>query len=248
MGILIVSTTESIIIKQLLAIIRSIPKSFSLIFQLSLFFLSIYIINYIIKRQTNIVDKLLLNCLFLVLGTIIVLAELYILINLKKEPMYLRQPISFSLLFISVLIVFMLYNMYFIWKDINKLGFMRSVHGKFLYNNRFSLFIFSILFVILIVIFTYGFMYFTINNLPSSIALDLEGNFLDNGSERKLGECIYFSAVTFFSVGYGDIVPKGLFFCSIVILEMLTSYLIGIVSIPILLSILNESSRVNNKY
>ncbi|MPN57283.1 hypothetical protein SDC9_204977 [bioreactor metagenome] len=88
-------------------------------------------------------------------------------------------------------------------------------------------------------------MYYIINNLSSNMTIDLKGNFLDGGVKRRFGECIYFSAVTFFSVGYGDIVPKGIFFCSIVILEMITSYLIGIVSIPILLSILNENSRTN---
>ena len=248
MGLLIFTNAKFTIIKQVIAILDSIPKNLSLFIQLCLFFLSLYIINIIIRKQDNIIDKFLLNFLFLILGTVIVLAELYLLINLKNEPIYLRQPIVFSLLFISALIVFMLYNMYFIWKDINKLRYMRSMREKVLYSNRFALFILSILFIVLIVIFTYGFIYYIINNLPSSIAVDLEGNFFDNGTQRKFGECIYFSAVTFFSVGYGDIVPKGLFFCSIVILEMLTSYLIGIVSIPILLSILNENSRMNNYY
>jgi hypothetical protein len=243
--LLIVNTTKSIIIKQLLTIADSIPRGFSLFLQLCFFFLSLYIIGFILKKQNNIIDKILLNFLFLILGTIIVLTELYLLINVNNEPIYLRQPIAFSLLFISALIIFMLYNMYFIWKDINKLRYKRSVYGKVVYRNRFGLFIFSILFIILIVIFTYGFMYYIINNLPLNVALDLEGNFLDDGVERKFGECVYFSSVTFFSVGYGDIVPKGLFFCSIVILEMITSYLIGIVSIPILLSILNESARIN---
>lgn len=244
MVISIVNATKAII-KQLLAITNSVPRSFSLFSQVFLFFCSLYIIGLIIKKQDNIIDKFMINFLFLILGTVIVLAELYLFINISDEPMYLREPIAFSLLFISALIIFMLYNMYFIWKDINKLKNIRSLHGKIIYNNRFGLFIFNILFVILIVISAYGFMYYIINNIPSNMTLDLKGNFLDSGVKRRFGECIYFSAVTFFSVGYGDIVPKGLFFCSIVILEMITSYLIGIVSIPILLSILNENSRTN---
>ncbi|WP_415874481.1 potassium channel family protein [Clostridium sp.] len=128
--------------------------------------------------------------------------------------------------------------MYYIWKEINSLENTQIKWQKLMYNNRFLFFIASITISISIVIFAYGFLYYIINNLPPNIISDLNGNFMDDGRKKSFVDCIYFSGVTFFTVGYGDMIPKGVFLCILVLLEMVTSYILSIISIPILLSIL----------
>ncbi|QGU96819.1 two pore domain potassium channel family protein [Clostridium bovifaecis] len=210
-----------------------------MILQITAYIFMIITATLIIHKQNNVVEKFLMNLLFLMIGTIMALGELYLAVNFPKgQRIYLKQPIIFSLLFISILLILMLYNMYYIWKEINSLKGTYIKWQRLMYNNRFLFFIISIILIVSIVVCAYGFIYFIINNLPSSIASDLSGNFMDDGRRKKFSECVYFSGVTFFTVGYGDMIPKGIFFCSIVLLEMITSYLLSIISIPILLSIL----------
>ncbi|AYF54865.1 Ion channel family protein [Clostridium novyi] len=202
----------------------------------------------IIYNQKNTFEKFLINFLFLMIGTIIALYGLYVSINISNnKPLYLRKPIVFSLLFISLLLVLMLYNMYFIWKDINSFNNNSSSIKKYIYNNKFAFFLIIIIFSISLVIIAYGFIYYIINNLPTDIALDLKGNFMDDGRKKTFGECIYFSAVTFFTVGFGDMIPRGVFFLGIILLEMITSYLLTIISIPIFLSILIDGLRIDKR-
>ncbi|KYH29846.1 MULTISPECIES: potassium channel family protein [Clostridium] len=202
----------------------------------------------IIYNQKNIIEKFLINLIFLMIGTISALAELYIAIHVPKneEIVYLKKPIIFSVLFISLLLMLMLHNMYYIWKEINSLENTHVKWQKLMYNNRFLFFIASITISISIVIFAYGFLYYIINNLPPDIISDLNGNFMDDGGKKSFVDCIYFSGVTFFTVGYGDMIPKGVFLCILVLLEMVTSYILSIISIPILLSIL--VGRQENMY
>lgn len=217
----------------------------NIILQITAYIFIIMTATLIIHKQNNVVEKFLINLLFLMIGTIMALGELYLAVNFPKgQHIYLKQPIIFSLLFISILLILMLYNMYYIWKKINSLKDTYIKWQRLMYNNRFLFFIISIILIVSIVVCTYGFIYYIINNLPSSIASDLSGNFMDDGRRKKFSECVYFSGVTFFTVGYGDMIPKGLFFCSIVLLEMITSYLLSIISIPILLSILIGKYRV----
>ncbi|WP_242845815.1 potassium channel family protein [Clostridium haemolyticum] len=137
--------------------------------------------------------------------------------------------------------------MYFIWKDINLFSNNSSNIKKYIYNNKFAFFLIIIIFSISLVIIAYGFIYYIINNLPTDIVLDLKGNFMDDGRKKTFGECIYFSAVTFFTVGFGDMIPRGVFFLGIILLEMITSYLLTIISIPIFLSILIDGLRIDKR-
>lgn len=241
---LLMNIMNNLILMKLLNVILMKNRMLYFILISIIFIVLIMLIGIILHRQANIVEKILINLIFLMFGTVAILSELYLAINLSNnQTLYLRIPIVFSILFISVLLIFMLYNMYFIWKDISKFKNANNIRQQCIYSNRFVLFTINILVVVLIIIISYAFIYYIINNLPSTMALDLKGNFLDSGHRKKLGECIYFSAVTFFTVGYGDMIPKGLFLCGIVVLEMITSYLLGIISIPILLSILLWNSR-----
>ncbi|ABK61079.1 potassium channel family protein [Clostridium novyi] len=202
----------------------------------------------ILHKQKNTFERFLMNCVLLMLGIISALYGLLTSITLYNgKPIYLKKPIIFSLLFISLLLVLMLYNMYFIWKDVNSYNKNKNSIKNYIYKNRFSFFLFVIIFSISLVIFSYGFIYYIINNLPPSIALDLKDNFMDNGERKSFAECVYFSAVTFFTVGFGDIVPRGIFFLGIILLEMTTSYLLTIISIPIFLSILIDGLRLEKK-
>lgn len=221
-------------------------NKFSLILQITLSCLVCIVIIIIILKQNNVIERFLLNLVFLMVGTISAISELYLAVTrYTRQPVYLKLPILFSLLFISLLLILMLYNMYFVWKDINSFQKIECTWKKVIYNNRFAFFILNIIIIVLIVLCFYGFIYYIINNLPPSIALDLKDNFMDNGARKSFGECLYFSAVTFFTVGYGDMVPNGMFFFSIVLLEMTTSYLLTIISIPLLLSILINNLRIS---
>lgn len=201
----------------------------------------------IIHKQKNSIDKYLINFLLMMIGIVIALYILYIAIVIKNnKPLYLRGAIIFSILFISMLLVSMLYNMYFIWRDINRFD-KKSFVKRYIYNNRFAVFLMIIICSILLVITAYGLMYYIINNLPDSIAIDLKGNFMDDGRRKSFGECVYFSAVTFFTVGFGDMIPNGMFFLGVIVLEMITSYLLTIISIPIFLSILIDGLRKDKR-
>lgn len=193
----------------------------------------------IIHKQKNIIEKFLINFLFLMIGTITAMGGLYAAVNFPKgQYIHLQGPIIFSLFFISVPLILMMYNMHYIWKKVNSLKIAQNKLAKIIYNNRYFLFIISIILIVTLIVCVYGFIYYIINNLPPSLISDLDGNYMDDGRRKGFIECVYFSGVTFFTVGYGDMVPKGVFFSVIVLLEMMTSFLLSIISIPTLLSIL----------
>lgn len=85
-------------------------------------------------------------------------------------------------------------------------------------------------------------MYFIIHNFPSSQFSGIfDGNFLKDPvryyhrSAKAFSDCLWFSATTFFTVGYGDMHPVGNIMYLLSMMEMVSAYILGLIIIPILL-------------
>ncbi|WP_186430690.1 ion channel [Clostridium sp. BSD9I1] len=96
--------------------------------------------------------------------------------------------------------------------------------------------------IVLLIIVANAIVYFIIHNFPSSQLNGIfDGNFLKDPIKyyyrvaKPFSDCLWFSATTFFTVGYGDMHPVGniMYFTSI--MEMISAYILGIIIIPILL-------------
>ncbi|SCN26300.1 Ion channel [Clostridium sp. N3C] len=96
--------------------------------------------------------------------------------------------------------------------------------------------------IVLLIILINAFIYFIIHNYPSKRFNGIFGeNYLKDPIKqyyrdyKSFSDCIWFSATTFFTVGYGDMHPVGNIMYLLSMLEMLSAYILGVIMIPILL-------------
>ncbi|MBL4934136.1 two pore domain potassium channel family protein [Clostridium sp. YIM B02515] len=100
----------------------------------------------------------------------------------------------------------------------------------------------AVISVVLLIIIVNAVIFFIIHNYPQNqYNAIFDGNFLKDGikSNYKLPkafpDCLWFSATTFFTVGYGDMNPIGNIMYLISVMEMISAYILGIIMVPILL-------------
>jgi voltage-gated potassium channel len=108
----------------------------------------------------------------------------------------------------------------------------------------------AITFIVLLIIVVNAFTYFIIHNFPLRQANGIfDGNFLKDPikyfyrSPKPFSDCLWFSATTFFTVGYGDMHPVGNIMYLLSTLQMISAYILGIIMIPILLCRLSNLLR-----
>lgn len=89
--------------------------------------------------------------------------------------------------------------------------------------------IFFLVLLLLLVIFLFGCIYHYFNDQKTNYLMFFSnGNHVDN-----FFDAIYFSAVTFFAIGYGDIIPQGMFKI-VAIIEVILMVLMNIVFIGVI--------------
>jgi hypothetical protein len=100
----------------------------------------------------------------------------------------------------------------------------------------------TVISIVLIIIFINAILYFIVHNFPEATANShFAGNFLKDAikSNYKLpkafADCLWFSATTFFTVGYGDMHPVGNIMYLLSMMEMISAYILGIIMVPFLL-------------
>ena len=136
--------------------------------------------------------------------------------------------ITFS--YISIITLLLAYN-----------NFLSAGSGKSIQRLLIKTIV-MVCFIVLLIIITNAGTYFIIHNYPYSQYNGIfEGNFLRDPVQyyyryaKALPDCIWFSATTFFTVGYGDMHPVGNIMYLLSMMEMISAYILGIVIIPILL-------------
>ena len=108
----------------------------------------------------------------------------------------------------------------------------------------------AVTFIVLLIITVNAVIYFIIHNLPLRVTNGIfDGNFLKDPikyfyrSVKPFSDCLWFSATTFFTVGYGDMHPVGNIMYLLSILQMISAYILGIIMIPILLCRVSKLTR-----
>ncbi|WP_163216018.1 potassium channel family protein [Clostridium thermarum] len=102
--------------------------------------------------------------------------------------------------------------------------------------------ILAVIAMVLLIIFVNAVLYYMIHNYPSSLYYGIfDGNFLKDPisyyyrSSKAFSDCLWFSATTFFTVGYGDMHPVGNIMYLLTMMEMVSAYILGIIIVPIVL-------------
>lgn len=106
----------------------------------------------------------------------------------------------------------------------------------------------TIISVVLVILFVNAILYFLVHNFPINHPNSpFAGNYLKDAikSNYKLPkafiDCLWFSAATFFTVGYGDMHPVGNIMYLLSTMEMISAYVLGMIMVPIsLLKISNN--------
>lgn len=114
----------------------------------------------------------------------------------------------------------------------------------------------TVISVVLIIIFINAVLYFLIHNFHmSSFQSPFSGNFLKDAIKsdykypKAFIDCLWFSATTFFTVGYGDMHPVGNIMYLLSTMEMVSAYILGMIMVPILLlKISNNTNSANWLY
>ncbi len=108
----------------------------------------------------------------------------------------------------------------------------------------------TVISIVLIIIFINAILYFVVHNFPTTTAnTHFAGNFLKDAikSNYKLpkafADCLWFSATTFFTVGYGDMHPVGNIMYLLSMMEMISAYILGIIMVPFLLFKVSNMSK-----
>jgi hypothetical protein len=100
----------------------------------------------------------------------------------------------------------------------------------------------TVISVVMIILFVNAILFFLIHNFPIIHAdSPFTGNFLKDAIKsnykqpKAFIDCFWFSATTFFTVGYGDMHPVGNIMYLLSTMEMVSSYILGMIMVPILL-------------
>lgn len=100
----------------------------------------------------------------------------------------------------------------------------------------------AVISVVLLIIIVNAVIFFIIHNYPQNqYNVIFDGNFLKDSIKpnykltKAFPDCLWFSATTFFTVGYGDMNPIGNIMYLISVMEMISAYILGIIMVPILL-------------
>lgn len=100
----------------------------------------------------------------------------------------------------------------------------------------------TIISVVIIIIIVNAILYFLVHNFPMNhLNSPFAGNFLKDAIKanyklpKAFIDCLWFSASTFFTVGYGDMHPVGNIMYLLSTMEMISAYILGMIMVPILL-------------
>lgn len=100
----------------------------------------------------------------------------------------------------------------------------------------------TIISVVMVILFVNATLYFLVHNFPINYPNSpFAGNYLKDAikSNYKLPKafivCLWFSAATFFTVGYGDMHPVGNIMYLLLTMEMISAYVFGMIIVPVLL-------------
>jgi hypothetical protein len=160
-----------------------------------------------------------------------IISSLHSNIPLTRIPMIKAVPVIYVLMiyFFSIIMVL----------SINKYLSMKNNDTSQLIIIRVSA---AITIIVIIIIIVNAAVYFIIHNYPLKLADDIfYGNFLKDPvnhyyrTAKPFSDCLWFSATTFFTVGYGDMHPVGNLMYLLSTLQMISAYILGIIMIPILL-------------
>jgi hypothetical protein len=117
-----------------------------------------------------------------------------------------------------------------------------TVEGRKSVQSTIMKIIIVVITMVLLIIIVNAVLYYIIHNYPSSWYYGIfDGNFLKDPisyyyrSSKAFSDCLWFSATTFFTVGYGDMHPVGNIMYLITMMEMVSAYILGIVIVPIFL-------------
>ncbi|WP_163192433.1 ion channel [Clostridium thermarum] len=117
-----------------------------------------------------------------------------------------------------------------------------SIVGRQSVRTTITKIILAVITMVLLIIFVNAVLYYMIHNYPSSLYYGIfDGNFLKDPisyyyrSSKAFSDCLWFSATTFFTVGYGDMHPVGNIMYLLTMMEMVSAYILGIIIVPIVL-------------
>ncbi|KXZ39414.1 Ion channel [Alkalithermobacter thermoalcaliphilus JW-YL-7 = DSM 7308] len=114
---------------------------------------------------------------------------------------------------------------------------------KIFYKGNIFLILFLYLIIIIITIYSFAKVYEYITLYEDGQLLQYTTSISQNytkGKVTEVSDCIYFSSLTFYTVGYGDIVPVGYHLKFIVQLEVFIGNLLNVVLIGLILNFVNS--------
>jgi hypothetical protein len=225
-------------------ILLYIFKSYSL-FYVNLVVAIITSLRYYYKEKNKIyADELRGNYVFNIIDICISTLALFQMFNYYSKISRLHSNIPFTKIpiikAVPVIYVLMIYFLIIIMVlSINKYLSMKNNDTSQLIIIRVSV---AITLIVIIIIILNAAVYFIIHNYPLKLTNDIfYGNFLKDPvnyyyrTAKPFSDCLWFSATTFFTVGYGDMHPVGNLMYLLSTLQMISAYILGIIMIPILL-------------
>lgn len=220
-------------------------KSYAL-FYISLIDMVLICYRYYNIKKLTIGSKELLRILFL--NLINICCSVYGLIKIiyyYPGRLYTQKQVPFTGIFLIELapiasIVSIYLVMIVILLSINNQLSYDSTRGKVHVPLLKTIILITL--IVLLIILVNAFIYFIIHNYPSKRFNGIFGeNYLKDPikqyyrSYKSFSDCIWFSATTFFTVGYGDMHPVGNIMYLLSMLEMLSAYILGVIIVPTLL-------------
>jgi voltage-gated potassium channel len=219
-------------------------RSYSL-FYVSLMVLLIISCRYYNKKKSRIGHKELLS-IFAVSLIEIAFSVYAIFQMLYYYP--LRFPSQAYKIFISIIFVETIPVVYMIIIYTVIIILILSIHKHLSIGNKYNVqptiikITIAAIAIVFIIIAVNAVIYFIIHNFPSSQLKGIfDGNFLKDPIKyyyrlpKHFSDCLWFSATTFFTVGYGDMHPVGNIMYLLTMMEMVSAYALGIIMIPVLL-------------
>lgn len=164
-------------------------------------------------------------------ATVFILYGMLIILEITNSFLTILVIISI-LSYICMVITFILklsLRIYKLDKTDSQFNIFRTLY-KYKIESLIAILVISSQLLILI----YGFAYFRYNTLLSNDIVNM-GIMQDKSIIKNFIDIYYFSSVTFFTVGYGDILPQGDKLKLLVISEMITGFIMNTLYVPAVL-------------
>lgn len=173
------------------------------------------------------------------IGFIVILFSKYV--YLSESLIQIRSSLVVLILFFLLFIIYIVMVIYDLYRSNtpkrNKLSVINKVN-RFIFKIRFLYILIAIFLLVIVILLSFGYIYNGIEDVRGSESFYCVNNYFDG---------LYLSFTTFFTIGYGDIIPIHRDAIAFTMAQMAIGFTVSVLIVPLLIIMMQDLLKSNRK-